>query len=160
MKVRLLKRPCILASCTKPIPSRNPRRRLQEPKLLKLLRHHRRQVHKQPNQERLQLQQLQLMRFYELVSCDETSLQALQASGLVGESLDLSLLATPRNKGEQGKSWVIPDPWTLSCHKNFPQKPKNRHLASRHLSVSQALAHPKLPLTLSLPSGYPSKGAH
>jgi hypothetical protein len=95
------------------------------------------------------------------VSCDETSLQALQASGLVGESLDLSLLATPGEiKGEQGKSWVIPDPWTLSCHKNFPQKPKNRHLARRNLSVSLALGHPELPLTHSRLSGYPSKGAH
>jgi hypothetical protein len=70
------------------------------------------------------------------VSCDETSLQALQASGLVGESLDLSLLATPGDiKGEQGKSWVIPDPWTLSCHKKFPQKPKNRHFEGRFFGV-------------------------
>jgi hypothetical protein len=79
------------------------------------------------------------------VSCDETSLQALQASGLVGESLDLSLLATPRNKGEQGKSWVIPDPWTLSCHKIFLEKPKNRQFEGGIFGV----LWPKLPLTLT-----------
>jgi hypothetical protein len=95
------------------------------------------------------------------VSCDETSLQALQASGLVGESLDLSLLATPGDiKGEQGKSWVIPDPWTLSCHKIFVQKPKNRHFEGGIFGVLGPSGQPKLPLTLLLMSGYPSKGAH
>jgi hypothetical protein len=45
------------------------------------------------------------------VSYDETSLQALRALGLVGESLDLSLLATPgdikANKERAGLSQTL-----------------------------------------------------
>jgi hypothetical protein len=94
------------------------------------------------------------------VSCGETSLQAQQASGLVEVSLDLSLLATPGDIRRTRKELGEPDPWTLSCHKIFVQKPKNRHFEGGIFGVLGPSGQPKLPLTLLLMSGYPSKGAH
>jgi len=61
--------------------------------------------------------------------------------------------------GEQAKSCVYPDPWTLSCHKKFPEKPKNVQFPARNSGVFQALNSPILPLTLPVVSRYSSKGA-
>jgi len=71
-------------------------------------------------------------------------------------SLDLSLLATPIGLLRTRKELGEPDPWALSCHKIFLEKPKNRHFGGRFFGV----LWPKLPLTLILVSRYPSKGAH
>jgi hypothetical protein len=72
------------------------------------------------------------------------SLQARQALGLVEESLDLSLLATPDDIRRTRKELGEPDPWTLSCHKIFLQKPKNRHFEGRFFGVLRAPQKPQI----------------